>query len=143
MAFEKPSGMLSTLDKYRLYRELPLSELSTLPYSVYIVDYDWRYLFINDNAKKILGSLGEELIGRSALEVFKDPLFNDVFEKLTYNLEKKLPLDVTTYSPLRTSQTRIKGYPLNDCYVFCSVPMPATADVLKELRDELNKKRKA
>lgn len=142
MAIEKPLNTLIAIDKYKFYQELPLAELNMVPYSVYVVDYEWRYLFLNDSAKKFLGPLAEELMGRSALEIFKDPMFREVFDRLSYNFNHKLPLDVAVYSPLRISQTRIKGYPLEDCYMFYSIPMPAKADVVNELREELKKNRK-
>ncbi len=142
MAFEKLLGDPVVPGKRNSYRDVSLSGLNALPYSVYILDYEWRYMFVNDNAKKVLGVLAEEMIGRSALEISKSPVFNEVFEMLSYHLFKKLPLEVTTYSPLRVSQTRIKGYPLHDCYVLCSIPLPAKAEVMNELREEL-KKRKA
>jgi hypothetical protein len=142
MAYEKPLGTLIAIDKYRSYLDLPLAELNRLRYPVYIVDYQWHFLFINDNAKKLLGALAEETVGRSAPKIFKDPVFLEVFDKLSNHLDKKLPLEVATCSPLRTSQTRVKGYPLDDCYMFCSIPMPAKADIMNELRAELKKKHK-
>lgn len=126
---------------HRYYREIPLDQVDELPHSVYIIDYNWVYLFVNKNCKRAFGSLGENLVGQNALEKFADPKFQAIFDEITYSVKNKLPLDKILFSPLRTSQVRLTGFPLEDCYYFSSIPIPDKDDVLKELRDQLKKKK--
>lgn len=130
-----------TTGNYKLYSQVPLAEVNQLSCAVYIIDYEWRYLFISDNAKNILGHVAEELVGADAKPIFKDPKFGALYDRLADKVNEKSPLDVTVYSPLRGGQTRIKGYPMDDCYIFWSVAMPAKADVMDELRNELKKRK--
>lgn len=127
-----------SIDACKYYREIPLAALNELSFSVYIVDYQWKYLFVNKESKKVFGEFAETLIGKSALDVFSDARFKLIFDKIKRGVEKKMSINETIYSPLRGKQIVIKGYPLEDCYYFATTVLPAKDEVLGELREELN-----
>jgi hypothetical protein len=79
----------------------------------------------------------DKLIGKSAFDIFSDPKFKPIFDTISVAVEKRICSNETLYSPLRGKQVRIKGYPLDDCYVFYSSILPAKEEVLAELRREL------
>jgi nitrogen fixation/metabolism regulation signal transduction histidine kinase len=129
-----------SIENYKRYEDVQLDVLDTLPFSVYIIDYDWVYLFLNKNSIHAFGKNIDKLIGQSALEAFKDVRFEPIFEKIKYSVETKTHCYVTMYSPLRGAQVNIKGYSLEDCYCFSSTVMPSKEQVLGELRGVLNRR---
>lgn len=129
------------VDRYRRFEELPLEVVNNLPFSVYILDYNWVYLFINRNTRDIFGEEVGNLLGKSALEVFKDAKFKPIFDKIQHSLDNKTICNATIYSPLRGKQVTVKGFPLEDCYYFYTVVLPSKAELMDELREELHRKR--
>lgn len=125
------------IQTYKLFKELPLNVLHKLPFPIYVVDYNWKYLFINSKGRDIFGDSADNLIGVSALAFFSEAKFKPVFDKIKAGLETRITCDVTLYSPLRGRQVRIKGYPLEDCYYFCSIIVPGKDEIIAELRTEL------
>ena len=46
------------ITEYKKFSEIPLDKLDTFKFSVYIIDFNWNYLFVNDFAKNNLGARG-------------------------------------------------------------------------------------
>ena len=132
-----------SIEIYKRYKDIQLDVLDTLPFSVYIIDYDWVYLFLNKNSINAFGKDIDKLVGRSALDAFNNVRFEPIFEKIKYGVETKTSCYATVYSPLRETQVNIKGYPLEDCYYFSSTIMPSKEQVLEELRGVLNRRNPA
>lgn len=128
-----------SIKTYKRYNDIPLEVLNKLPFSVYLIDYNWNYLFLNTNSRNVFGSLADKLIGRSALEVFSDVKFEPIFDNIQSAVENRSPCDCTVYSPLRGRQVNIKGHPLEDCYYFSTIVLPGKEEVLADLREQLNK----
>lgn len=141
MASEFTETGTFSIKGYKRYRELPFNTLDDLPFSVYIIDYDWVYLFLNRNSRNVFGEFADMLIGKSALEVFKDPKFLPIFEKIRNGVETKSACSADLYSPLRGKQIKITGYPLEDCYYFSTLILPAKEELIEELRIELKRKK--
>ncbi len=131
------------IERYRTYDELPLEDVDALPFCVYIIDYNWTYLFINKAAERVFGEKVQNLAGQNALQVFQHEQFKSIFKSIEKGVRNKVPCDETIYSPLRGKQVKVKGYPLCDCYYFYSVTLPAKEELLDELRQELNKRKDA
>jgi hypothetical protein len=129
-----------SIKSYKWYKDIPLATLNQLPFSVYLIDYNWIYLFLNANSRSVFGELADKLIGKSALEIFSDSKFNTIFENVQSAVVNRSPCDCTLYSPLRGRQVNIKGYPLEDCYYFSTTILPGKEEVLADLREQLNKK---
>jgi hypothetical protein len=128
------------INDYRRYIELPLNLLSELNIAAHVTDYNWKFLFVNKNCEYQLGKSVEELVGKRAVEVFQDPRFNLIFEKVRDGIEKKVPVHAVVDAPLRAEQLLLKGYPLEDCYYFSFTVLPGTHEVINELREELKRR---
>jgi hypothetical protein len=141
MALHDAESVEVSIKNFKRFEEIPLHVLDKLPFSVYIIDYNWIYLFLNANSINVFGSLANSLIGKSALEVFKDARYQAMFDKIKEGVENKISLNTTVYSPLRGRQVNIKGYPLEDCYYFSATILPAKEEVLADLRAQLKRKK--
>ena len=122
---------------YKRFSELPLVVLNALPYSVYIIDYSWTYIFLNDHSKTLFEADMRDLTGRSALDVFRAPKFHEIFEAIRDGVENRFSTTNRIYSPMRGQQVLIKGVPLEDCYLFTACTLPGKDELLQELRAEL------
>ena len=142
MAIKSGSQKPFSIKDYQYFSEIPLEALDRLNYSVYLVDYNWVYLFINKNARTVFGDFADTLIGRSALDVFKDPKFHNILAKLERGIVERIALHETIHSPLRGRQINVKGYPLLDCYLFSVTTFPGRVEIVGELSEELKKRRR-
>lgn len=124
----------------RCYTDLPFEILDELTYPVYVIDYNWIYLFINKDARSTFGRLADQLIGKSAVEIFSDARFYAVFDKIKYAVQTKNPLHAVFESPLRGRKIVLKGHPLEDCYYFSAAILPAKHEIIDELREELKRR---
>src|SRR5688572_21089610 len=87
-----------SIKSYKRYKDIPLDFLNKLPFSVYLIDYNWNYLFLNTNSRNVFGELADKLIGKSALEVFSDAKFKAIFDNIQSAVENRSPCDCTLYS---------------------------------------------
>lgn len=131
------SNLFSIAD-YKSFDKLPFELLDQLNYAVYVIDYSWIYKFINKHGRETYGELAEKLIGQSALTVFSDKRFEQIFSAIKEDVDRKLAIHTIVESPLRGSQVILKGQPLDDCYYFSSTIVPAKIEVLNDLREQLN-----
>ena len=129
------------ITEYNKFAELPLEKLNTLTFSIYLIDFDWNYLFVNDFSKKNLGTRGEDLIGKNIWTEFPELAADSSFNELRKKLEKKVVANLITISPINSQRLNIVGYPLEDCYYFSASILPDKGDLMQELRNELNKKK--
>lgn len=139
MISDDPKAVIFSIEHCNRYVDLPLDIINNLPISVHIIDYNWTYLYINKNSLKVLGDSAEHLIGKNALEVFKDSRFKTIFERIQKDVVDKKACNTIIYSPLGGGQISIKGYPLEDCYYFSLLILPSKDELLEELRKELNR----
>ena len=129
------------ITEYNKFAELPLEKLNTLTFSIYLIDFDWNYLFVNDFSKKNLGTRGEDLIGKNIWTEFPELAADSSFNELRKKLEKRVVANLITISPVNSQRLNIVGYPLEDCYYFSASILPDKGDLMQELRNELNKKK--
>jgi PAS domain-containing protein len=126
--------------KYQRFEQLPLDEFDRLNFAVYILDFDWNYLFVNKVACERLGVEQPDLIGENMWKRFP-ALNSDInFQKLRQNLENNVAVNFRTVSPLTALRLNISGLALEDCYYCTSSVLPNREDLLNELRKELVKK---
>jgi hypothetical protein len=125
--------------EYKNFSELPLERFNTLKFSVYILDFNWNYLFVNDFAKRYLGERGDNLIGKNMWIVFPELGSDPSFMLLRQNSENRITTNIISVSPLIGKRLNITGYPLEDCYYFSASILPDKKDLLDELRQELGK----
>lgn len=126
---------------YQRLAQLPLQEFDRFHFSVYLLDFDWNYLFVNKFACERLKVEPRELIGQNIWTRFPE-LANDInFQKLRHSLENSIAVNFRTVSPLTGLRLNISGIRLEDCYYCTSSVLPNSEDLLNELRQELQKRR--
>jgi hypothetical protein len=127
--------------EYKKFSELPLDKFNTLKFSVYILDFEWNYLFVNEFAKSILGDRGANLIGKNMWEKFDELRHDPSFKELKANMEKGITTNMIVVSPVHGKRQNITGYALENCYYFSSSILPDKENLIEELRQELGKKK--
>ena len=129
--------------QYKRFEELPLEKFNQFRFSVYVLDFNWNYLFINDFVSRNLKERANGLIGRNMWEAFPELASDPVFQQIKVSMEKMIPININTTSPLTSQRLNISGYPMDDCYYFTSSVIPDKEELINELRDELSKKHKS
>jgi hypothetical protein len=129
------------INNYRIFGELPLDKFDSFKFSVYIIDFEWNYLFVNDFVRQNLGPRAQDIIGKNMWKEFpeleKDPVFGQLREKM----DSRIPCTVETTSPVNGKRLYITGYPLEDCFYFTSSILPDKQELMNELRSMLGKKK--
>lgn len=109
----------------RTFAGLSLAELDTYRYSVYVIDYDWFYLFCNEYARQ---KIGYDVTGKYIKRVWEQnrgTLFEPLFQKLQKAVEDKVEIVLYDFSPVTKNKIQIDGFPLEDCYYFSVKDLPA------------------
>ncbi|HEX6224737.1 MAG TPA: hypothetical protein VFZ52_10015 [Chryseolinea sp.] len=130
------------ITEYKKFSDLPLDRLNTVKFSVYIIDFNWNYLFVNDFAKNNLRDRGTNLVGMNMWDVFHELRTDPGFNLLKKNSEKGITSNIILTSPVTGQRLNITGFPLEDCYYFTSSILPDKGNLIDELRNELAKKNK-
>jgi hypothetical protein len=128
--------------EYKKFSEIPLDRLDTFKFSVYIIDFNWNYLFVNVFAKNNLGERGRDLVGKNMWDEFKELRTDPGFTQLKKNSENGITSNMIVTSPVTGQRLNITGFPLEDCYYFTSSILPDKDNLIDELRNELAKKNK-
>jgi hypothetical protein len=124
------------------YKDLPLDQFNNLRYSVYAIDLSWNYLFVNKFVVENLGEKGIALEGKNIWNTFPQ-LGKDLnFQLLKSNSEKGLDTNILTISPLTNQKIHITGQKLQDCYLFTASITPKKEELLEELKNALNNRKK-
>jgi hypothetical protein len=121
------------------YSQLPLNEFDLLRYSIYVLDKEWNYRFVNRFAKENLGPKGLDLIEKNMWVEFPELAVDVAFNKLKANAESGISSNLVTTSPVTGQRLNIIGHSLNDCFLFFSTILPNKADLLNELRHEMSR----
>ena len=127
------------IHQYTSFDQLPLEEYNQLKYSVYVIDHNWHYLFINDFVKNNLGERAYSIEGKKMWEVFPELNNDTVFLQMKQDAEHGKDINVITVSPLTGHRLHITGHRLADCFVFSSSILPRKEDLMHELRENLHK----
>jgi hypothetical protein len=129
------------ISEYRTFSELPLEKFNSFKFSVYIIDFNWNYLFVNDFAKNLLGERGQDLIGKNMWMQFKELEVDPSFKLLRKNAENGITTNLTVTSPVLGKRLNVTGYSLEDCYYFSASILPDKDNLIDELRNELGKRK--
>ena len=76
-------------------------------------------------------------------ETFSELKSDPVFQYIKASIEKKVPININTVSPITSKRLNISGYPMEDCFYFTSSVIPDKEELINELRDELARKNKS
>jgi hypothetical protein len=126
---------------YQRFSQLPLEEFDRLNFSVYILDFDWNYLFVNKFAGLNLDVKPADLVGQNIWQRFPKLARDPNFITLRKNLEENIVTNFRTVSPLTSLRLNISGCRLEDCYYCTSSILPNKEDLLDELRGQIGKPR--
>jgi hypothetical protein len=129
------------ITEFKKFSELPLEKFNNFKFSVYIIDFNWNYLFVNEFATNNLGERGKDLIGKNMWEAFKELKEDPSFKVLKKNSENGIVTNMIVISPVNGKRLNVTGYPLDDCYYFSSSILPDKNNLIDELRQELAKKK--
>jgi hypothetical protein len=124
---------------YQRYSQLPLQEFDRLNFSVYILDFEWNYMFVNTFAASNLGVQATDLIGQNIWQRFPKLAADPNFITLRKNLEDNIATNFRTVSPLTSLRLNISGFRLEDCYYCTSSVLPNKEDLLDDLRKQITK----
>jgi hypothetical protein len=126
---------------YKRFSELPFEKFNSLNFSIYIIDFEWNYLFVNEFAKKSLQERGKDLVGKNMWVEFPELAADGSFLQLRKNMEKRITTNFVTISPINSKRLNVAGYALEDCFYCSSSILPDKDDLIQELRNELGKKK--
>ena len=127
--------------KYYYFQEIPIDQLNTKKYSIYIIDYNWNYLFANSHAIEKSG--GISVIGKNIRSVWEEHpnfRFEPVYNLLKENVDQKKAFDLRSRSPITRKAIEIVGHPLADCYYFSIYELPDKESLIKELQSVLRRR---
>jgi hypothetical protein len=127
------------ITSYKKCSELPLDQFQKLKFLVYIIDFNWNYLFVNDAVKANLGERGNNLIGKNMWEEFEELTVDPAFNQMRQKMEQGLTVNMETISPINGKRLSITGYRLEDCYYFAASILPDKDDLIHELRSHLRR----
>src|SRR3989337_404389 len=85
---------------YKKFSELPFDKFNKLKFSIYIIDFNWNYLFVNDFVKINLGERGSNLVGKGMWTEFKELAADPSFKYLKQNMEKGIVSNINVISPI-------------------------------------------
>lgn len=125
------------IPQYQCFTELPLPELDEKGFSIYVIDYDWNYLFANKSAveKTKFNPTGKNV--RTIWQERPEYNFQPIFNLLKEGVEERKSLDIKSRSPLTKKAIEIVGHPLSDCYYFSVYELPDKESLLSELKSIL------
>lgn len=123
----------------RNFSELSLEGFDDVPFSVYILNKEWEYLYVNHFVENNLGKKREELLGKNMWELFPELKTDPIFNQLKSETEAGKTTNFITISPLTLHRLNIVGQPLDDCYFFTASILPNKDALLNELRGAMHK----
>lgn len=129
------------ITNYKKFSELPLDQFQKVKFSVYITDFNWNYLFVNEHVKITLGERANNLTGKNMWTEFVELATDPNFIQLRKNTEQGIVSNMVATSPINGKRLNITGYPLEDCYYFSASILPDKNDLIHELRNELGRKK--
>jgi hypothetical protein len=127
------------ISSYKRFSELPLEEFQARGFSIYVLDFQWNYLFINDFVKHNLGTRSDGLIGKNMWTHFPALKYDPFFTEFRAKMEKNRAFNGVSVSPLTGQRLSICGLALEDCYYCTSSIIPNKEELISDLRRQLVK----
>lgn len=127
---------------YKRYSELPFEEMDKQRFAIYIIDFNWKYLFANVYAFSHHDIERDTLTGDKLWKALQERMEADTqFKTFIKRLESGYVANVVTLSSFSKKRVSVTGYPLEDCYYFAVTVLPEKENLMDELRAELLKKK--
>jgi hypothetical protein len=128
------------IHNYHRFSELPFDHFNEQKFLVYILDFEWNYMFANGLVASHLSLSVSELLGKNMWQVFPELKADPDFQLLKRTMESASICNLTTQSPITNKKLSITGYRLDDCYYFSCTILPNKQSLLDELRTVLKKR---
>jgi hypothetical protein len=129
------------INEYRKFSELPLDKFNSFKFSVYVLDFDWNYIFVNSFVETNLGERGKNLVGKNMWIEFKELAADPTFMQLKDKMNRRIPCNFETNSPVNGNRLYITGYPLDDCLYCTSSILPDRQELMNDLRNQLSRRK--
>jgi hypothetical protein len=129
------------INEYRKFSELPLDKFNSFKFSVYVLDFDWNYIFVNSFVETNLGERGKNLVGKNMWIEFKELAADPTFMQLKDKMNRRIPCNFQTHSPVNGNRLYITGYPLDDCLYCTSSILPDRQELMNDLRNQLSRRK--
>jgi hypothetical protein len=128
------------IQSFDTFKSLPLQEFEKQRYSIFVIDYDWNYLYANAYVSERLK--GISIVNRNVRQIWQDHKhlnFQPLYNMVKNPVANHQPLSLKTHSPITNNSIEISGYPLDDCYFFTVSELPEKNSLLSELKSTLKK----
>jgi hypothetical protein len=119
--------------------ELPYEDLNALKFAVYILDFNWNFLFANSIGCSNLKATLDDLKGENLWKMFGNTNNDPQFKTIITDVESRRASNITTVSAITGRRVNVTGYPLEDCYYFSVSLLPDKEDLINDLRSQLGK----
>ncbi|MGV3509845.1 MAG: hypothetical protein ACO1N7_11195 [Sphingobacteriaceae bacterium] len=129
------------IQNYKRFAEVPLAHFDTQKFLVYILDFEWNYMFVNTAVSENLNIPVKDLIGKNMWKTFPELALDSDFQLLKRTMETGSITNIIATSPITGKKLSITGYRLEDCYYFSSTILPNKQSLMEELRTELKRKK--
>ncbi len=127
------------ISREKSFDELDLENFNKMKFSVYLIDFKWHYLFVNDFVKQTLGERGKDLDGKNLWDTFAELAEDLSFMQMKTDMETGKAVNFITTSPVTGQRLKVNGYSLKDCYLFYTSILPKKDELLNELRTAMAK----
>jgi hypothetical protein len=128
------------ITSYDNFKSLPITEFDSQGYSIFIIDYNWNYLYANPFSRERLKGISvQDQNVKDIWNNHREFNFQPLFNVLKNPVEKRLPITLKTHSPITSQSIEICGYPLRDCYFFSVSELPEKNDLLSELKNSMKR----
>jgi|SRR6476469_6169964 len=125
---------------YKRFSELPLKRLDNQKFSIYLIDFNWNYLFANIFSFQVHNKERSDLVGQNLWQLLKEKMDVDTeFKSFVRKIQEGQPASIQTISAFSKKRVDVSGYPLEDCYYFAVTILPDKEDLINELRSQLGK----
>ena len=82
--------------------------------AICMLDREWKFIYLNNAAEKVIGSSKENMIGKCMWEEFPELVELPIFSHYQYALENQQPVNFDFYIPTKQQWYDIRAYPSND-----------------------------
>lgn len=121
-----------------LYEPL-IESIQNMSDSFEIVDFKWRYKYINRNAEKLLGYKKSYLLGKNIFKVFPH-MKKTFYPKAKKAIETNKPIKYEYYSERRSKWFEVRIYPLSNgiSFYFTDISARKRAEFRQEFISKIN-----
>ncbi len=117
----KVQGTMQDITEFKLiqlekniYQQRLKTTLNNINDSFFFINRNWVITALNNNCEKIMGRKQEDIIYRSYLEIFPNPVNLKFYSNFKKVLEEGVPVNFEEYSPHNKSWYCVNAYPTDE-----------------------------